>query len=105
MTDAGLDPVWRAVAGRRAIRSFTDRPLASGLRATTDLEDAARGALVVVVAVASSGFREVARKLGDFVTGDQILLSVQTWIPAKDTLEDGFAAMNMPGRQRPSSRC
>lgn len=54
---------------------FSDKPLADGLRATTDLEEAARGAPLIVVAVASSAFREVARKLGDFVTGDQVLLS------------------------------
>jgi glycerol-3-phosphate dehydrogenase (NAD(P)+) len=60
---------------RKNTRYFPDRPLPEGVRATTSLEEAARGAQVVVVAVASSGFREVARSLGDFVTGDQVLLS------------------------------
>jgi glycerol-3-phosphate dehydrogenase (NAD(P)+) len=56
-------------------RYFPDRALAPGIRATTDLEEAARSTPLVVVGVASSGFREVARRLGDFVTGDQVLLS------------------------------
>jgi glycerol-3-phosphate dehydrogenase (NAD(P)+) len=56
-------------------RYFPDRPLAPSLRATSSIEEAAKGAPLIVVAVASSGFREVTRKLGDFVTGDQVLLS------------------------------
>jgi glycerol-3-phosphate dehydrogenase (NAD(P)+) len=56
-------------------RYFSDKPLAPQLRATTDLDEAARGAPLIVVAVASSAFREVSRRLGDFVTGDQVLLS------------------------------
>ncbi|HZU95234.1 MAG TPA: NAD(P)H-dependent glycerol-3-phosphate dehydrogenase [Planctomycetota bacterium] len=56
-------------------RYFSDRALAPTIRATSELEEAARNAQVVVVAVASSAFREVTKSLGDFVTGDQILLS------------------------------
>ncbi|MBI3726528.1 NAD(P)-dependent glycerol-3-phosphate dehydrogenase [bacterium] len=56
-------------------RYFQDRPLSPDLRATSNLEEAAKDAPLVVVAVASSGFREVARALGDFVRGDQVILS------------------------------
>lgn len=56
-------------------RYYSDKPLAPTLRATTDLAAAAKGAPVIVVAVASSGFREVSRALGDHITGDQVLLS------------------------------
>lgn len=60
---------------RKSTKVFKDIPLSPGIRATTSLEEAARGAPVIVVAIPSSSFREVARKLGDFVTGDQVLLS------------------------------
>ncbi len=60
---------------KKSTKVFKDIPLSAGIRATTSLEEAAKGAPVVVVAIPSSSFREVARKLGDFVTGDQVLLS------------------------------
>jgi glycerol-3-phosphate dehydrogenase (NAD(P)+) len=56
-------------------RYYSQKPLSPALKATPNLAEAAQGAPVIVVAVASSGFREVARNLGDFVTGDQVLLS------------------------------
>lgn len=60
---------------RKSTRYFPERVLSEGIKATTSLEEAAKNAPVIVVAVASSGFREVSRLLGDFVTGDQVLLS------------------------------
>jgi glycerol-3-phosphate dehydrogenase (NAD(P)+) len=49
--------------------------LSSRVRATTDLEEVARRCPYIVVAVPSHSIRETAFALGDFVQGDQILVS------------------------------
>lgn len=49
--------------------------LAPAIRPTTDLGEAVAGAALVVFAVPSAAFREVAAAAGAFVTGDQALLS------------------------------
>lgn len=66
----------REVNERRTNRRYLgDVKLAPTVRATTDLGDAVAGTRLVIVCVPSSAFREVAGAAGEFVTGDQILLS------------------------------
>lgn len=55
----------------RYLPGFTLPP---DLRATSDLEAAVRGAPVVIMAVPSRSFREVARRVGDHIRGDQVLV-------------------------------
>lgn len=56
-------------------RYLGDVRLAPTVRATTDLGDAVAGSRLVIVCVPSGAFREVAGAAGEFVTGDQVLLS------------------------------
>lgn len=56
-------------------RYLGDVRLAKTVRATTELKDAVPGTRLVIVCVPSSAFREVAGAVGEFVTGDQVLLS------------------------------
>ncbi|MBX3466556.1 MAG: NAD(P)-dependent glycerol-3-phosphate dehydrogenase [Planctomycetes bacterium] len=56
-------------------RYLGDVTLAPTVRATTELGDAVPDARLVIVCVPSSAFREVAGQAGEFVTGDQVLLS------------------------------
>ena len=66
----------REVNERRTnARYLGDVELAPTVRATTDLGDAVAGTRLVIVCVPSSAFREVAGAAGEFVTGDQVLLS------------------------------
>lgn len=62
-------------ATRTNRRYLGDAVLAPGVRATCDLGEAVKGASVVAFVLPSSAFRAVARSAGDFVTGDQVLLS------------------------------
>jgi glycerol-3-phosphate dehydrogenase (NAD(P)+) len=48
--------------------------LPDGLMATTDLDAAVAGAAIVVMALPSQSFREVARAVGDRLEGDQIVV-------------------------------
>jgi glycerol-3-phosphate dehydrogenase (NAD(P)+) len=48
--------------------------LPEGIRATTNLGEAVRRAPVILMAVPSKSFREVARAVGDSIQGDQILV-------------------------------
>lgn len=48
--------------------------LPPGLAATCDLEAAIQDTPVVIMAVPSSSFREVARQAGDYIKGDQVLV-------------------------------
>ncbi|MDQ2999833.1 MAG: NAD(P)H-dependent glycerol-3-phosphate dehydrogenase [Fibrobacterota bacterium] len=59
--------------------SFT---LSDNITATGDLEKVARSSKLLVVSVPSPHFREVARKLGDWVDGGQILVSTTKGIEA-----------------------
>ncbi len=60
-------------------------PVDPRVRATTDLNAAASHAKVIIVAVPSKALREVACRIGEHVTGDQILLSATKGLEA-DTL-------------------
>ncbi|MCE9626226.1 MAG: NAD(P)-binding domain-containing protein, partial [Deltaproteobacteria bacterium] len=53
---------------------FPDLKLPASLEATVDLAGTMEGTPVVLVAVPSKGFRDVARQVGDTLTGDQVLL-------------------------------
>lgn len=59
----------------RNSRYLGDAEIDPKVRATLDLAAAASHAPVVVVAIPSKAFREVAFELGDHVSGDQVLLS------------------------------
>ncbi len=48
--------------------------LSRAVRATTDLEGAVKAAPVILMAVPSRSFRQVARAVGDHIQGDQILV-------------------------------
>lgn len=50
--------------------------LSKRLRATTDLAQAVCGTPVVIMALPSKAFRQVARQVGDIMTGEQILITV-----------------------------
>src|SRR5258708_2228651 len=60
---------------RRHDRFFPDRELAARLTATVDLREAVDGAHLVIAAVPSTSFRDLARRLGSIVTPDQALFS------------------------------
>jgi len=53
---------------------FPDKKLPEALVATSDLESAVKGVPVIFMAVPSKNFREVARQVGNFLTGDQVLI-------------------------------
>ncbi len=53
---------------------FPDLKLPPNLEATTDLAAAVPRAPVVLVAVPTKGFREVARQVGDYLSGEQVLI-------------------------------
>lgn len=53
---------------------FPEKTLPAQLQATTDLAAAMEKAPILLVAVPTKGFREVARQIGDHLTGDQILI-------------------------------
>lgn len=54
-------------------RYFPDHKLPENLMATTDLEGSIKGSPVIFMAIPSRQFRSVARVVGDFIEGDQIL--------------------------------
>lgn len=64
-------------------RYLGDVRLAKTVRATTELKDAVPGTRLVIVCVPSSAFREVAGAVGEFVTGDQVLLSATKGLEPK----------------------
>src|SRR5690606_13523065 len=49
--------------------------LSANIKATPDLEETARSCNLLIVSVPSLYFRDVARRLGDWVDGSQILVS------------------------------
>jgi len=53
---------------------FPESKLPPRLEATTDLAGAMEGTPLILVAVPSKGFREVASQVGDTLTGDQVLI-------------------------------
>ncbi|MEZ6183718.1 MAG: NAD(P)H-dependent glycerol-3-phosphate dehydrogenase [Planctomycetota bacterium] len=56
-------------------RYLGELPLHEGITATTDLEAAVRETPVLIFCVPSKASRAVARRAGEFVTGDQVVLS------------------------------
>jgi glycerol-3-phosphate dehydrogenase (NAD(P)+) len=64
-------------------RYLGDVRLAKTVRATTELKEAVPGTRLVIVCVPSSAFREVAGAVGEFVTGDQVLLSATKGLEPK----------------------
>jgi len=56
-------------------RYLGETPLAEGITATTELGEAVRGTPVVIFCVPSKASRAVARQAGEFLTGDQVVLS------------------------------
>lgn len=74
--------IWvrRTEQAREINKSHTNEQYLSGfklpskLRATTDIGKAVRTAPVVIVAIPSKSFREVANSIGDHVRGDQVLV-------------------------------
>lgn len=55
-------------------RYASGHTLPEGLRATTNLAEAVKRAPIILMAVPSKSFREVARAVGDTIQGDQILV-------------------------------
>ena len=55
-------------------RYASGHKLSPDIRATTNLEQAVKRATTVLMAVPSRSFREVARNVGDWIQGDQILV-------------------------------
>mgnify|MGYP001817362151 CR=1 FL=1 len=55
-------------------RYLPDFDLPKNLVATTDLASGVRRARIVLMAVPSQSFREVARSVGDYIAGDQLLV-------------------------------
>ena len=53
---------------------FPELKLPQNLEATTDLAGSLEGVPFVLIAVPSKGFRDVARRVGDHLTGDQVLV-------------------------------
>jgi glycerol-3-phosphate dehydrogenase (NAD(P)+) len=67
----------KEINGRHTNKNyFPDLYLPSNLRATTDLKKYGTVSEILCFAVPTKYFREVARQVGDFVTGDQILVHV-----------------------------
>lgn len=70
----------RADQAQEIDRDHTNEAYARGtrlperVRATSDLQEAVKGAAVVLVVVPSKAFRETARELGNVLTGDQLLV-------------------------------
>lgn len=58
-------------------------PLSRNIRATSSLEEAVRGRTVLFLCVPSTSFRQVARQVGDFADGSQILVSTTKGVEAE----------------------
>jgi glycerol-3-phosphate dehydrogenase (NAD(P)+) len=81
MRDA--DAVREVNEQRTNARYLGEVELSPRVRATTDLKDAVHRSRLVIVCVPSSAFREVAGAAGEFVTGDQVLLSATKGLEPK----------------------
>lgn len=69
-------------ATRENARYLPGFRLSGNITATDDLEEVAKSSPMIFVCVPSQNFREVARKLGDWVDGGQILVSTTKGIEA-----------------------
>src|SRR5688500_11184634 len=56
-------------------RYLPEFELSNALHAVDSIEEVARRCRLIIMAVPTSSFREVSRELGDFVQGDQMILS------------------------------
>ena len=54
------------------------RSLPSGISATADMKEAVTGAPIVLLAIPSKSFRDVARQAGEHLVGDQLLVHATT---------------------------
>lgn len=70
---------------RRNTKYLKDYPLHEGIDPTTDLEQLCN-ARIIVMAVPSKGFRDISRRMGDFLKPDQIVLSATKGIEPKTYL-------------------
>ncbi len=68
---------------RKNARYLGDKDIHEGVEAVTDLAAAARWSEVIIVAIPSNSFREVAFELGRHTTGEQILLSATKGLEAE----------------------
>jgi glycerol-3-phosphate dehydrogenase (NAD(P)+) len=59
----------------RHLRHFVDRALPASLRATTNLQDALSSPELAIVAVGSTQFRNLAKRIGPFASPELIILS------------------------------
>ena len=55
-------------------RYLTGFTLPAKVLATTNLESAVRAAPIIIVAIPTKSFREVAKSIGDYIQGDQVLV-------------------------------
>jgi len=82
-------------------RYLGDTPLDERLGATTDLEEAVRGTPLVIFAVPSSASRAVAGAAGEFLTGDQVVLSAikglepETFVTMSEVLREETCARKL----------
>ncbi len=57
-----------------------DYILSENIEPTTDLRETVEGSDVIIIAVVTKAFREICRKIGDFIQPDQIVLSASKGI-------------------------
>src|SRR5437016_1944482 len=80
LRDAG---VCDAINARHVNEKFTGKlPLSPRIRASGDMAECARAAPVLFSAIPLRALREVSWKLGEFVTGDQIVISCSKGLEA-----------------------
>lgn len=85
---------------RLNLRYTNEYPLHENIKPTTSLEEAA-AAPIIVMAVPSKGFREISRKLGDYLQPDQILLSAtkgiepHTYLRMSEILKEETACLKV----------
>lgn len=78
------DPAVRdGINARHANEKFTGKlPLSPNVRATSDMAECGRAARVIFCAIPLRAIREVAWRLGEFATGDQIVISCSKGLEA-----------------------
>lgn len=88
----------KAHANSRYLPGFK---LPASLKATADMESAVRAAPVVIMAIPSKSFREVANKVGEFIRGDQVLvhatkgLEVETYKRMSEILREETCSLKV----------
>lgn len=85
-----------------------DRQLPAGVRATPDMQEAVAGAPVVLMAIPSKSFREVARAAGEHLKGDQLLvhatkgIEVSTFSRMSEILREETCALKIGALSGPN---